>query len=185
MGHGSERERRPKRWCGSSNVVWENSSGLHHRSIPQDSKEYGWCGERQDIFDAMGSRPCGDCTRRRTGSRAFAISRDSQLEGTMRRLLSDKPRPVQDMAVESIELAELLYEQYDSVTIRWVLGHKGVMTSNEVADSFARNAALSRSYGGEKQKTPRSGSARLSSMVPPRRRFLGGESGRTKDAADC
>ena len=44
------------------------------------------------------------------------------------------------MTIETIELANVLYEQGNTLTVKWVPGHGGV-TGNEVADSYDREAA--------------------------------------------
>ena len=44
---------------------------------------------------------------------------------------------------ETIELASKVYEQSHTLTARWVPGHRRV-SSNEVADTYAREAAEGR-----------------------------------------
>ena len=41
------------------------------------------------------------------------------------RIERDCPGPVQDMAIETLGLAAKVYEQGNTLTVRWVPGHKG------------------------------------------------------------
>ena len=46
------------------------------------------------------------------------------------------------MEVEIIDLAQTIYDQGKTVTVRWLPGHRGV-EGNELADQYARTAAES------------------------------------------
>lgn len=65
---------------------------------------------------------------------AFA---DSQ--AAMLCIQNDTPGPRQASATQTIQLADTLHGRGDTVTVRWVPGHKGV-TGNEVAGLHARRA---------------------------------------------
>lgn len=47
------------------------------------------------------------------------------------------------MVIEIIGLANVLYEQENTLTVRWVPGHQG-NAENEAADAYAKNAAKRR-----------------------------------------
>ena len=58
----------------------------------------------------------------------------------MARIKGDRPGPRQATTTDIIELASALYRKGNTVTVRWIPGHRGVGV-NEVADTYARQAA--------------------------------------------
>ena len=55
------------------------------------------------------------------------------------------------MAVEIIELASKIYEQDNTLTVRWVLGRGGVPGS-EIANTPAKKAAMEKTPDNESRK---------------------------------
>ena len=62
-----------------------------------------------------------------TLQRNFTILTDSQ--EAMDHTRSDAPGPGQDMAIEIIELADVLYEQGNTLTVKWVPGLRGLQAT--------------------------------------------------------
>ena len=81
----------------------------------------------------------------------------------MERIRSDAPGPRQDMAIEIIGLANTLYKQGNTLTIKWVPDHRGSV-DNEEADAYARDAA-----GRIPEKDSRRAAERISASFLKRR----------------
>lgn len=84
---------------------------------------------------------------RQESVRHYVIFTDSQ--AAMQRVQGDFSGAAQEIALEAIAWAEDLHRAGNTVTVRWVPGHRGV-EDNEMADLYARSTAewLPRRRGG-------------------------------------
>lgn len=72
------------------------------------------------------------------GGVSFTVFTNSLV--AMKRIRSDLPGPGRDVAIRIIQLATSLYDQSDTLTIRWVPGNSGV-EGNELVDQYAGQTA--------------------------------------------
>lgn len=94
-----------------------------------------YIGNRQVTFDAevlATMTAIHLLTSRLQTGQAFTIVTDSQ--AAMKRVETDSPGSGRDMAIEIIDLASKLYEQENTLTVRWVPGHCGII-GNQIADA--------------------------------------------------
>ena len=87
-------------------------------------------------------------SRQQTGQ-VFTIFTDSQ--AAMTRIESVARGAGQDMAIEIIHLTSEIYEQGNTLTVRWVPGRRGV-SGNEIAGVYAKEAAEEKTSDNQNQK---------------------------------